>query len=79
MISFFPEREDDHDIAIQTGNEVFLYRVTNTPVFYLDINRNKRFIFALKPDHRLYILNPTNNPLDEDVGVQPLGYPLIPK
>jgi hypothetical protein len=79
MASFIPEIEKDHDIAILVGSEKYLYRLTNCPSSFLDVSRNKRLLFVFNQGHQLYILTPTNDPLVEDIGVQPTGYPLISK
>jgi hypothetical protein len=79
MVSFIPEGESGHDIAIQTKDETFFYSLTNVPMSFLDIVHDKRMLFAYKQDHKLYLLIPTDKPLDEDVSSQPANYPLIPK
>jgi hypothetical protein len=79
MVSFFPERESDHDIAIQSGSETFLYCLTNAPVGFLDIGQKNRLVFDFEQDRKLYILKPTKDPLKENMETQPTGYPLVPK
>jgi len=79
MISFIPELRDGNDISIQSGNEMFFYRLTNTPASYLDIKHNNQLLFVFSKDNKLYLLKPTDKPLDEEIGLQPSGYPLVSK
>ncbi|HTA95942.1 MAG TPA: hypothetical protein VK769_07440 [Verrucomicrobiae bacterium] len=79
IISFIPELQDDHDIAVRLGSESLFYKLTNTPSSFLDIKHDKRLLFVFGKDRKLYLLKPTDKPLDEDIGFQPAGYPLIPQ
>jgi len=78
MVSFIPVRLD-HDIAISANNGVLFYDLTNTPISYLDLERNKRLIFVFAKDQKLYLMKPSDKPLEETVEHQPAGYPLDPK
>ena len=79
MVSYIPELQDDHDISIRSGAERYFYRLANTPTSFLDIQHNKRMLFVFAKDHKLYLLKPTDKPLNAEIEVQPSGYPLIPK
>jgi len=77
VVFFIPERKK-HDIEISTQTGSFSYDLLAMPPSYLDIKNKKRLLFVFAQDHKLYLLNPTNNPLAEQIGDQPTGYPLIP-
>jgi hypothetical protein len=78
IVSFHPELVNDHDITVQAETGTLSYRLTNSPISFLDLEHSKRLLFAFGKDHKLYLLKPTDKPLDEDIGIEPSGYPLIP-
>jgi hypothetical protein len=80
MVSFIPERKDGNDIVIQAEGTTFSYVLANTPTSYLDIAPGARpcLWLVFKQDNKLYLLKPSKEPLNENVGVQPPDYPLAP-
>lgn len=77
-VSFNPGFKQ-YDIAIRLPGKSLYYDLTNTPAGFLDVERNKRLILVFGEDHKLYLLRPTDKPLEESVSEQPAGWPLVPK
>jgi hypothetical protein len=78
MVSFIPEEQDGHEITVRLGAESLFYHFKPTPVSFLDIAHDKRMLFVFSDDHKLYLLKPTDKPMNEEIEPQPEGYPLIP-
>jgi len=77
LVSFVPGRKH-HDIVIRTRRAILSYDLKPTPELYLDHKREKRLLLMFRNDERLYLLEPTDKPIESGIGVQPEGYPLSP-
>ena len=78
LVSYVPRRRQ-HDFLIRAGQSVFAYDLQPMPESFLDRKGKKRVVFVFREDHKIYLLKPTDRPLEEAIGRQPPGYPLSPK
>ncbi len=79
MVALVPCRTS-HDLAIRAGGKTFLYDFEPMPPVFLDQRKGrKRVVLVFAEDRKLYLLHPTDRPLDEVAGNQPPAYPLCPR